>query len=227
MIGGLLGGLVGGMARGAMSRGMSRPMGGGMALAGLTQRDDDRRKPSPALPQPTIGNTGPIERPTVSPDPQVYASQPSIGAALLDGPSIGGTQNLSQPSPQVGPQSAQQTPAIGPASGQAQQESAPPITAPQSERPIEPRPPVVEDAQPLDVDEIDVTQGVQEPEIDQQNQNIPPLRYWQTPNALPAVEPRAQQVGSDDIGPSPDAGYSFRRSEGVESYAPRFTYRRR
>lgn len=78
----------------------------------------------------------------------------------------------------------------------------------------------------MEIEKVDITQGVQEPEIQQQTQQLPPTRYTPTPNALPAVHPRAS-TGSLDKIQTPDMGYGFQRPEGVEQYAAKFTYRRR
>lgn len=239
---GLLGGLIGG----GLARGLVRPSVGNFVartamgsspLGGLLQGANDARRPRPVLAQPTIGKTKqqPVQGAAVQQTEKPESESP-IGSALLG------------PSPQQGPGGT-----VGPAATAQRQDSVPPpASQQQSERPIEPKPmeqiaktqeqqtpkpviegeragtpPVLQEQAPIDVEKIDISEGIQPPEMKQQTQNIPPLRYFPTPNALPAVHPRAMQTGTDKIAPAPDMGYSFKRPEGVEDYAAKFTYRRR
>jgi hypothetical protein len=221
MLGGLLGGLIGGAARRSMPR--SPLSGGSRILSGLSdQPEEGRRRPNPVMPRPTLGQTG-----KQADQPDIEIGKPVMGTQEQEQPSI------SQTTMRMGPESTQQVQESRPPSGpfsQPERPIEPPRPQPEpsqpEQAPEEEQPPIFEEQQPMEIDKIDVTQGVQEPEIEQKTQELPPSRYTPTPNALPAVHPRAD-TGSNDQIQIPDMGYGFKRPEGVEEYAAKFTYRRR
>lgn len=227
MLGGLLGGLIGGAVRRAAPASM--PLRNAPRLLSRLTDEGDEGRPARAATQKvvTIGSdSGP------APVQQSPIATPTIGSSLLDQPTS------QPPSRQIGADSRQ-----------AMQESAPPPNAPRGQVPIEPptqqRPgmqlppqqgqpqqpaqqesPVLREAQPMDLEQIDPTRGVQEQQIEQQTQEVPPLRYFPTPNAMPSVHP-SLATGSNDQIQIADSGFAFTRPEGVEDYAAKFTYRRR
>jgi hypothetical protein len=174
------------------------------------------------MPRPTLGQTG-----KQADQPDIEIGKPVMGTQEQEQPSI------SQTTMRMGPESTQQVQESRPPSGpfsQPERPIEPPRPQPEpsqpEQAPEEEQPPIFEEQQPMEIDKIDVTQGVQEPEIEQKTQELPPSRYTPTPNALPAVHPRAD-TGSNDQIQIPDMGYGFKRPEGVEEYAAKFTYRRR